>query len=372
MSAHENALLAADLSRVAHRVKGLLILVVAIDHNDWFRQLAPQVFGPLTFHVIGFFLLAFSFTKNPLSLQFMVDRAARYLLPFWWALALSALAYGFVYKSGLSGQTLLENFLLAASIGSASLVKTSSGLFMLWFLPCLFGLTCLVAAHDAWQGRGARAVVWGLAIGAHMALPYLAGLGGAWVPWVPFGLLVGAYVFVLGLVWRQLLLLHWPCTVGPVALCVFVIAYGLLVANGVPIEIGTFEISALRNPFISLLHGVSVYSAMLSLIWAVGYFKAEGWMANIGKNSLLVYLIHPVFYLLLSKLWVSPAQVQTSSALLFIHACATTAMAVGLAYGASWAVTRSSTLSAWISPQTWQTWAPVAYFGRLKKADTTQ
>jgi len=359
MIGQRNLLLAESLSRVSNKVKGILIVLVVIDHNDWFRQLSPQVFGPLTFHVLGFFLLAFSFGKKNLTYQFILDRIARYMVPFWWALAVTALAFTWVYQSQVKGAAVLENFLMAALIGSASWVKASSGLFMLWFLPCLFGLSCLLAINDSRTGQRARAAAWGLAIAVNFSLPYLTGI---WMTWVPFGLVIASYVFFPGLIWRQLLLLRLPHYSGLLAFFVFLICYGSLVMNKVHIEIGTLEIMALKNPLFMFLNFLSVFSAMLTLVWAVDYFGPLRWLEALGKNSMLIYLIHPACYLVISRLWVSPPQAASSSPMLFIHACTTTALAVSLAYGSSLLVTRSQVLSAWIMPQGWLQWPPVAYW----------
>lgn len=83
----------AVLGRNSERIKGILIVVVAADHNDWFRQLAPNLFEPLTFHVLGFFLLAFTFGTKEWSLSYISNRIARYMIPYWWALSATTLAF---------------------------------------------------------------------------------------------------------------------------------------------------------------------------------------------------------------------------------------------------------------------------------------
>jgi len=359
MSGHTTILLAEKLSRVSTKVKGILIVLVVMDHNDWFRQLAPQVFGPLTFHVLGFFFLAFSFGKKTLTYQFFLDRIARYMVPYWWTLALTTLAFSWVFQSQVNGHAVIENFVVAALIGSASMVKTSSGLFMLWFLPCLFGLTCLLAVHDSQTSQRVRAAVWSSAIAVHFSLPYLTGI---WMSWVPFGLVIASYVFFPGLIWRQLMLLRLPHYSGLLAFFVFLICYGSLATAKVHIEVGTLEIMALKNPLFMFLNFVSVFSAMLTLVWAADYFGSLRWLEALGENSMLIYLIHPACYLVLSRLWVSPTLAASSSPMLFIHACTTTALAVTLAYGASLLMTHSPVLSAWITPQGWRQWPPVAYW----------
>ena len=367
MSGLENPILAARLSQVSDRVKGILIVLVAVDHNDWFRQLAPRMFDPLTFHVLGFFLLAFSFGAKPWCGRFVADRLVRYLVPFWWALAAASLAFGLVFRGGSSLVGGVIHFLLAALVGGADLVKASSGLLMLWFLPCLFGLTCLLAFYDSLVTRRARHVALGLALGAHVLLPVLVL---PWMQWLPFGLVVAADVFVLGLIWRQLLQRRLPGYVGPMALVVCIVCYGVLVQAKTHIEIGTLEIRAMGNPWILLLHDVTAFSAMVTMIWVAEHVAVTRWLDGVGKNSLLVYLMHPIFYVILTKLWVSPAQADLTNLVLGLHACATTAIAVSLAYGVSRMVSSAPVLSAWITPKTWQQWPPAWRMRNEKMGNT--
>jgi hypothetical protein len=365
MSGQESPNLAARLSQVSDRVKGILIVLVAVDHNDWFRQLAPRMFDPLTFHVLGFFLLAFSFGTKPWCGRFVADRLVRYLVPFWWALAAASLAFGLFFRGGSSLVDGVIHFLLAALIGGADLVKASSGLLMLWFLPCLFGLTCLLAFYDSLVTRRARQVGLGLALGAHVLLPVLVQ---PWMQWLPFGLAVAADVFVLGLIWRQLLQRRLPGYVGPLALIVCIACYGTLVLAKTHIEIGTLEIRAMTNPLILLLHDVTAISAMVTMIWVAENVAVTRWLDGIGKHSLLVYLMHPIFYVMLSMLWVSPAQADGSKLMLGLHACVTTAIAVSLAYGIARLVSGSPTLSTWIAPRSWRQWPIVIYMSGGSRA----
>jgi hypothetical protein len=365
MNRPDQELLAGKLSRVAARLKGLLILLVVLDHNDWFRQLAPQVFGPLTFHVIGFFFLAFSFSEKPLTLDFIASRMARYLVPFWCALALTSMASSLILKADISVFVVLENFLAAAVVGSASLVKTSSGLYMLWFLPCLFGLICLLAGADSWTRKHGPTALYSLALAGHLAIPFIKGV---WVAWVPFGLLIAAYVFFLGLVWRQCLRFRWAPFWGPLALACFAVCYGYLVVNKVHIELGTLELSALQNPGTWVLHLLGVFSALLTLVWVADGFKPRGWLERIGEKSMLVYLIHPLSYLVLTKLWVSPGQAASSSVMLLFHACATSTLAVASAYVLSLLLSRSEVFSCWVTPSTWRQWPLLSYFRKERAA----
>ena len=352
--------LAERLSLVSDRVKGIFMLLVVADHNDWFRQLAPHLFAPLTFHVLGFFFLTFSFGSKAWSGRFVADRVARYLVPFWWALAGASLVFGVLYRGGSSPFERVSYFLQAALMGNANDVKASSGLLMLWFLPCLFGLTCLLAFYDSLASLVARRVALFLAVSAHVLSPFFVG---AWMLRIPFGLAVAADMFVLGLILRQLLKQRWHRYWSVIALVGLIASYGALVYLRTHIEIGTLEITELRNSWLLLLHDVSVLSAMLVVIAAAEYISVMHWLEGVGKNSLLVYLMHPIVYLMLSKIWVSPVQPGLTNVMLGLHACVTTVIAISMAYGLSLVVSGSPTLSAWITPKSWHQWPPAQRMG---------
>lgn len=343
------------VGRNSDRIKAALIVVVAADHNDWFRQLAPAVFEPLTFHVLGFFLLAFSFGQKSWSIRFVADRIARYLVPFWWALSAASLAFFLMYRGSATPSSALTDWALAAVIGNAPFVKSASGLLMLWFLPSLFGLACLLAIFNSLGTSRLKYLALGLALAAHLLIPVLPRLS---MLWLPFGLAIAMNVFVLGLLWKQLLNCQLPRFWGASAAAVFLASYGALVAVPVHIEIATLELVGMEAPSLLLLQDLSGMAGVLTVVWLVGLPRQLQWFEAIGRNSLLVYLLHPVVYVALGKLWPSAPKDDLAPLVLFLHGCLTTGVAVVAAYAASVVVVRSRFLSAWIIPKSWAQWPP--------------
>ena len=288
------------MTRMINRIKGILIILVVMDHNEWFRLLWPKLFEPLTFHVLGFFLLSFTASKKTISLKFIADRVARYLVPFWWTLALSSVCYYSMTKSESSLNEMMLKYLMAALLGSAITVKNASGLYMMWFLPCLFGLTCLLALIDSLNTNLVRLFVWILAILCYFLMPNIVG---HWISWIPFGIPVVAYIFIFGLTWRKILNFRIPKYAGPLSLLTFTFCYALLMHTNVHIEIGTLEIYSLRDPLMALLHLISVFTALFTIIWVSNMMNELKWIENIGISSLLIYLIHPFFYFIINSLF---------------------------------------------------------------------
>lgn len=342
------------VSRNADRIKAILIIIVVADHNDWLRNYSPNFFEPLTLHVLGFFLLSFSFSTKTWSSNFVLDRIARYLIPFWWVLAASSLAFSFTYKFEGGISDYFSKWVLAALIGNAPFVKSSSGLMMLWFLPCLFGLSCLLAIFDSLKSNSARYVAISLAVVAHLAIPLMLS---TLMLSVPFGLAIAADIFILGLIWRKLLNLRLPKYWGPIALAFFIAAYSALVWVPVHLEIATLSLAGISNPAILLLQDISGMAGVLSVVWLTSQPRQIQWLENIGRNSLLIYLLHPFIYVLIGKLF---ALSRTAPPLdLLLVGLITNFTVVGLAYLMASFVSRVPLLSEWFTPRSLRQWPPI-------------
>lgn len=339
----------------ADRVKAFLIIVVVADHNDWLRQLAPNLFEPLTFHVLGFFLLAFSFGARNLSIGFVADRVARYLVPYWWALTAASLAYFFMYQVRMSPWDGLQTWILAAFIGNAPFVKAASGLMMLWFLPSLFGLSCLLALFHSLRSAPARHLAVASALAAHLLIPLLPRPA---MLCVPFGLAVVGSSFFLGFVWKQLLNLRLPRLWGAGACVVFIGSFAALVGGPVHLEIATLDLAGMDRPRVLLLQDIAGIAGVLSVVWLSGFRWLPKWLDAIGRHSLLVYLLHPVVYVGLAKLWPSSPKDALLELPLFVDGVLTCAIALGSAYAVSVLLMRSRRLAGWIAPRSWEQWPP--------------
>lgn len=343
----------------ADKIKAILVIFVVADHNEALRQIYPQLFAPLTFHVLGFLLLSFTFGTKYLSTRFILDRAARYLIPFWWVVTASSVLFSVLY---LSKESLPEFFIrwsLAVMIGNAPFVKSSSGLMMLWFMPCLFGLSCLLACYDSLKSNCVRYSAIGLAILAHLAIPLMPHTP---MLWLPFGLAIAMDIFILGLLWRRLLRVAVPKWWGLMSLSAFIASYAILVSRSVHLEVATLSLAGISSPAILVLQDVSGMAGFLSVIWLSSMLRNAGWLESIGKQSLLVYLLHPFVYILLNKLWRTGSNAESSLLMLLVNGVMTLCLAVGLAYLMAIVVARSSVLSDWFTPRSLNQWPPMRLF----------
>lgn len=147
--------------------------------------------------------------------------------------------------------------------------------------------------------------------------------------------------------------------VGGGALVTFVLAYGYLASVPIHLEIGTLEVASIGRPVFLLVQDIAGVFGVLSVVWIAGIVRPATWLDAIGKHSLLVYLFHPIIYVLLGKLM--PAGISAFPAMtLLLYGCFTCCMAVGLSLAMSIVVSRSSLLSSWITPRSWRQWPPAA------------
>jgi fucose 4-O-acetylase-like acetyltransferase len=352
--------LAALVSRHADATKGILILLVVLDHNDWFRLVAPDLFKPLTFHVLGFFFLAFTFASHALDRSFVLDRIARYLVPFWWFLTVTSLGFLLVSPQLAVGGR-VSAWVLALLLGNAPFVKASAGLLMLWFLPCLFGLSCLLAAHALITSPAVRRLAWGVALLFHLAIPLLPVLP---LMWLPAGLAVAADIFVLGLIWRAVLSRRLPNAWGPVSGLILIASYGALVVASINVEIGTLDVYGIDRPGVMLLQDLAGLSGVAFVVYLGTLLSRVRWLNAVGQQSLLVYLIHPVVYQVFALAMRGAGLVGGNTPVLMFYGTVSAAIATLAAYGGAVLISRSPCLSKWITPRTWVAWPPVRFWSR--------
>lgn len=358
----DDRLLVSRISRDASSIRTLLILTVLADHNAFFRQAAPDLFEPLTFHVLGFLFFAFTFGKKTWNAEFIADRCARYLIPFWWAVTGASIAFYFMYQRHTDPLDSVVPWALAALIGNAPFVKPASGFLMLWFLPSLFGLTCLIAFYNSIQARWAKNLALILAILAHLFLPLLPRLT---MLWLPFGLAIMANVFVLGLIWQRLLKVSLPGFWGPIVAIVFVASYGTLVAGPVHLEIATFEVVGANAPVTMILQDIAGMTGVLTIVWLAGLAPKFGWMDEVGRNSLWIYLIHPLIYVCLEMTSLTRARPEQGTLSAVLCGILAAFVALYLSNGIAKFISRSPVLMSWISPKTAKHWPIEIYRMRL-------
>lgn len=355
MNAHQHITNFADTLRSSiDALKGLLIVIVVMDHNDLFRTLAPDVFMPLTFHVLGFLVLPFFLPIKPVDGKFFRDRLIRYLVPFWWVLTLSAVLYAVMFRGGSGLGTILIDWLAAVAIGSATLVKTTSGFFYLWFLPSLAGLVLLLTLYQSIQRRW-RYVAVAVMLCCHALITFFpTGM----LTYLPFGLLIVAWVFPLGL------LLRWAMTntaafrLRYVILAIFLGSYSYLVAHRINLEIMLLDLRSITDPLLFLLQDINAVSGVLVTMWLATKLDQSRLLNLCGKHSLMVYLLHPLIFFLGYKVS-GAANWHLDFFPLFAASVLSVVLTVLISLAMAMAIARMPIARAWLTPKDWNDWAPV-------------
>ncbi len=348
--------LGSIVSHYSDTIKGLLIIIVVADHNDWFRICAPNLFLPLTFHVLGFFFLSFSFPSIPFERNYIVDRVARYLVPFWISLITAAIAFNFFFSKDFIFSGLFYATLKAALLGNAPYVKSASGLLMLWFLPCLFCLTVVRAINDRFWSNQTRVFLitfWTLVHTTITLVPHNT------LFLAPFGFAIVLAIFVLCLAWRSLLNYPLPKCWGPAASLVFIASSTYLIFSRVHIEIATLDIPTIKTPLKMIIHDLSAISGMLALAWFAKILKFTRLIDVIGRQSLLIYLLHPIIYQVIGRFLMPPPVSSVHPTIAFANACITALLAILLSYIFATLIARTPILSSLVIPRHWVQWLPI-------------
>ena len=340
-------------------LKGLLIIFVVMDHNDLLRILAPDLFRPLTFHVLGFLVLPCLLPTKPVDRGFFLDRLIRYLVPFWWVLTFTTLMYALAFRNGGGLSTVAVDWLAAAAIGSAPLVKTATGFYYLWFLPCLAGMVILLtlfqSLNKSWQYASGIVMLLGHAV--ITAFPEVL------LRYTPFGLLIVMWVFPLGLLMRWAITNGWVFRLRYLILVVFLASYSYLVAIGLNVEIMTLELRSISEPLLFLLQDITAVSGVLMVMWIATKLDKLSMLNLCGKHSLMVYLLHPLVFFLGYKLsGVSNLHLESYPLLAVgvLSVVLTVSISLLLAIG----IARIPIARAWLTPKDWKDWGPVRLLSR--------
>lgn len=282
-------------------IRGVLIIFVVIDHNEYLRTLSNVFFDPLFFHVIGFFALSFCSIKGNDSgvSNFIWSRLRRYGTPF--------IAFYILYSIGLilihsrSGDVIkfiFSDWSIGIFIGSYDYVKQGCGGAFMWFLPALIGFSALVRV--------------GLDLKIRIALLFLSAIiyciiGTNYFYFIknmPFGIGVALYIlpplYLSNYIENKkfgILIVSDAVSYSFLLIVLVVCHVGLFYFSG-QVEIGSILVPRIYDTFsfFFLFCGSMVTFSLVRRISEIGKFQARSlvWLSVIGKKSLIIYLLHQV------------------------------------------------------------------------------
>jgi fucose 4-O-acetylase-like acetyltransferase len=302
-------------------VKGLLVLLVVVDHNDFSRSVFPGFLYGFTFHVVGFMTLPFLRPAPAIDRQF-----GQYLFRLYWPFVViaSALALAVALLTPVAPLYQFQGWALTLYSGNSGVVKETTHMAMLWFLPSFVALVALRSGIDH-IGRAGRV----LAIVALCALHPLIGVAPERIAnYLPLGLLPALYMVPLTLViaWGHVRLLARLPRLAGLALTVLVYALvkSLQMKMHLYNEVGFAEVADYTQPLALLVNDLEAVTGVW-MVFQLGRFSLGSLIETAGKYSLQVYLFHAFVAFVLYKLLIIIAS-GAHPALLFCVSFALTAV----------------------------------------------
>jgi fucose 4-O-acetylase-like acetyltransferase len=301
-------------------VKGLLVLLVVVDHNDFSRSVFPGFLYGFSFHVVGFMTLPFLRPAPPLDRQF-----GQYLFRLYYPFLVlaTALALAVALITPVSALHQLQSWALTLYSGNSSVVKQTTHMAMLWFLPSFVALVALRTGLDH-LGRGGKL----FAIAALCAIHPLIGVApGRIENYLPLGLLPALYMVPLALVaaWGHARLLRLPRGAGLVlTVLVYALVKSVQMEAHLYYEVGFAIVADYTQPFALLINDLESITGVW-MVFQLGRFSLGAPVETAGKYSLQVYLFHAFVAAVIYKVLVSSAS-GTPSIVLFCVSFALTAV----------------------------------------------
>jgi hypothetical protein len=278
-------------------LKGMLILLVILDHNDFSRLFIDGFLYGFTFHVVGFMTIPFLKEAPPLDRKF-VAYAFRQYYPFFLVATVTALIAGLATRTPAWQQ--LQAWLLALYSGNAFALKAATHMSLLWFLPSFIALVTLRSAVEH-LGRGAKVLVIALLWAIH---PLIGAVAASLQDALPLGLLPALYVAPLAwlIVWLQRMVFSrvafpWALLL---AAAVFVPVKYLQVRAHLYNEVGFAEVADYTRPYALLLNDLESVLGVL-VLFQLCRLPLGRFAEACGRYSIQIYLFHAFIALAVYK-----------------------------------------------------------------------
>lgn len=280
-------------------VKGLLILTVIIDHNEFSRSLFPGFLLGMSFHVAAFMTMPFLRPALPLGNRASWEYVFRLYFPFLWITLGMALLVTFLSGAPLAAR--LERTILTLYSGNFWILKETTQMGLLWFLPSFISLILLRAVIEAGNSAWKLAMLL-LATAVHGLLGPLAA---AWQDYLPLGVLPALYMVPIAYltIWlQQKWLVAMP---RGLALAAALLAFGAIkivqVQWHLENEIGAMTVASFSQWPALLVNDLEALCGTLVLFQA-GRWPVSRWLESCGQFSLQIYMFHAFVALVLYKI----------------------------------------------------------------------
>lgn len=310
-------------------LKGILIILVIIDHNEFSRQLFPAFLLGMSFHVVGFMTIPFlKPAHQPASAQ-LAHYAFRQFYPF---LLVTCAMWALVT---LLGQTPLLDRLAMLGValysGNADALKAATQMGLLWFLPSFITVVVLRAVIDA-----CAPLPRALALGAIAALHLVVGMVKPLQDFLPLGLLPAIYILplaYLGAALHQTVFAPAGRTLATVgALLLYALVKSAQINMGLHNEIGFSTVANASRPLALLVNDLEAVCGTL-MLFQCARWDVQGLFTLCGRYSMQMYLFHAFFALAIYQSALILAPAAGPLALFSVSLAATIMLTAAFAHG---------------------------------------
>lgn len=308
-------------------VKGLFILLVVVDHNEFSRSLFPRFLEGFGFHVMGFMMIPFLRPAQPWNRN-LGQYVFRLYYPFF--ILVSALSVAVALLAPADPLEQAGRWLHSLYSGNALLLKDTTHMALLWFLPSFISLVLVRSAIEYVGGPvriAALCALW-------LVHPFIGAVARQVEDVLPLGVLPALYVLPLAYlgVWMHR---SWFAPRGRLAAVLLGCSLFLLVKAGQMYfgfrnEIGFSSVADYRAPLALLFNDAEAVSGVL-MVFQLSRLPLGRLIEACGKYSLQVYLLHAFVALLVYKLLVRIVPGGDALAMFVVSLAATVLLTLPLA-----------------------------------------
>jgi len=279
--------------------KGFLILCIVLQHNslltnvyDWIRPFCDA------FAAGCFLLLTFTRPINNLPLKKFINKNFNHWWPFFIFLSGTSIL-NFIFYENNNLYLFFTNYLKALFFASPADIKVASGFMYLWFLPCLcslylirlfafkFEIIALIISFVTWLSVGL--------------------VDDDLLTKAPLSLHVVSFIFFIGICYqrihKRLISHHWLpkyfCIISFILCSIisYIVGWELFLAGGIIPSI--FEPALLFYYTFFMLIAIPGIYHISSLLPS---FAVDS-LSIVGKDSLIIYLIHPLVFVSITQVF---------------------------------------------------------------------
>ncbi|MES2046927.1 MAG: hypothetical protein V4447_00890 [Pseudomonadota bacterium] len=282
-------------------LKGVLIILVIFDHNEYAHKIYPLFLAGFSFHVIGFLSLPFLRPAEPLGKKILEKMAFSYYYPFFWIVCGMALLNSLISQSQSTLDSSVFNFLLALYSGNSQVLKHVTQMSLLWFLPSFFSLMLIRGA----LASSGKAIQTFFLISISLAHFYIGIFASEIRNFIPLGLLPTIYAFPLILIIVKFHQSIFEKFNRANAFLLIITAFSIVkysqIKMGLSQELGFAMVADYRNLPAMIVNDLEAITGTL-MLFQLARFNLGQLIQRSGQNSLQIYLFHAFIALIIFKL----------------------------------------------------------------------